>query len=364
MQPANATTIVNGSLYGSATEAFGYIGSDQRLYLMVQQAEPGSPYQAIDVISQWQSEMNVTVPFPRPGAGPRGDGSIAMNALQASDVFFLFEIDQNNHIQALPWPIQAATASFQPDLTERTGALPPASDSSIVSYASESQKSQSVVYVGADGNVWELSWISGQYEGGHPLWQSKNLSNSTGYTGVLAPKRSSPLAAAMFERDGSAHVFYIAGDGTIRELYLKNGEWGGTNLSQTTGAKPPAANSPLAAFASAYENTLHVVYLGADGAVHELWWDGGWQPDHIISGFGGAPPAGDTDLVGYASEFEQSHHVIYIDVNNAIQELYRKDGAWNYTKGWGLELHQPEPFRRLRSHAAAEDGQPTGRPYR
>ena len=32
-----------------------------------------------------------------------------------------------------------------------------------------------------------------------------------------------------------------------------------------------------------------------------------------------------------SDEFEQSHHVIYIDVNNDIQELYRQGGAWGNT---------------------------------
>ena len=352
MRPAITTTIGSCNVRLNGTQAFSYIGSDQRLYLMVQQGEPGSAWQTIDLISQWQSTVNVTPTFPRPATGPRS-APIAVNAFEAMAGFFIFYIDGNNHVQALPHPIQDTTyappgwppggsisAALYPDLTERTGAPPAASFSGVASYAWESQKSQHVVYVGEDGNVWELYWMVGQYDQkrGGPSWQSNNLSARTGFTGVLAPKQNGSIAATMFERAGSEHVIYLAGDSTIRELWFWNGEWGGNNLSEATGAKPPAVNSPLATFASNYEGTLHVVYLGQDGDLHELWWGNGeWQPDHII-GWGSnqlfeglGQPATDTALAGYACEFEHSHHVIYIDVNNNIQELYHTSGGWGST---------------------------------
>jgi hypothetical protein len=352
MQPATTTTIGSCNVRANGTQAFSYIGSNQRLYLLVQQGEPGTAWQTIDLISQWQSTVNVTPPFPRVGSGPRS-GPIAVNAFEAMAGFFVFYIDQNNHLQTLPYPIEdtvyappgwppggSISAALYPDLTERTGAPPAASFSGVASYGWESQQSQHVVYVGEDGNVWELYWIVGQYDQtrGGPLWQSNNLSARTGYTGAAAPKRNGPLAGTMFEREGSAHILYIAGDSTIRELWFWNDEWGGNNLSEATGAEPPATNSPLATFASEYEDTLHVVYLGQDGKVHELWWgNGGWQPDHVI-GWGSnqlftnlGQPASDTALAGYACEFEQSHHVIYIDVNSNIQELYHNSGGWAST---------------------------------
>ncbi|HEY6486440.1 MAG TPA: hypothetical protein VIX83_08660 [Candidatus Cybelea sp.] len=345
MQPANTTTIASCYVAANGTQAFGYVGSDQRLYQFIEEGNPGSPWQTIDLIAQWQSEANLTLPFPRAGAGPRGDGPIAMNTFEAIAGFFLCYIDQNDHIQALPYPLDDSTysppgwlpggtlgAALFPDITQRTGAPPAASGSSIACYAWESQQSQHIVYVGADGNVWELYWIAGQYDNarGGPLWKSNNLSADTGYTGVLAPNlKNVSLAATMFERENSEHVIYIAGDNTIRELYFYDGRWGGNNLSEATGAAPPAANAPLATFACTYEDTLHVVYLGDDDKVHELWWgNGGWQPDHTISTSG---PAVNTALVGYACENEQSHHVIYIDVNNDIQELYHNSGGWSNT---------------------------------
>ena len=235
---------------------------------------------------------------------------------------------------ALRTPVVAGLAGTHTfDLTLNTGAPAARADSDIAGYAWTSEQSYHVVYVGADGNVWELYWVPGSSDPvEHDLkWQANDLSARTGYTGVLAPKKGGPLAATMFQSEQSEHIVYIAGDNTIRELDFYNGHWGGNNLSQATGAVPPAQNSALATFACDYEKTLHVCYLGVDGAVHELWWsEAGWQPDGVISGFG-TPPAGDTDIIGFACEYRSSHHVVYTDVDKNIIELYRIAGAWNYS---------------------------------
>jgi hypothetical protein len=352
MQPATATTLAGCSLTAALLQSFSYVGSDQRLYLLVQQS---NPWKAIDVFALWQSTAGITLPFPRPGTGARGDGPIAMFALEpmpgdsvVGDVIYLCYIDQNSHIQALPYPLIVGTeglpkgatiaSAWNPDLTERTGAPSAAADSGIACYGWTTQGSQHVVYVGTDGNVWELYWVPGANDPvrGGLLWQANNLSVRTGYTGPLAPKKNGPLAATMFQRENTEHVIYIAADNTIRELYFYNNSWGGNNLTQATGATPPAANSPLITFACDYEDTLHVCYIGTDGEVHELWWQqSGWQPDHALTNTtnlnSGPRPASDTTLTGYVCEFEKSHHVVYADINKNIIELYRIGGQWLFS---------------------------------
>ena len=112
MQPATDTTLAGVALTGSQTQSFSYVGSDQRLYQLIKQ---DSDWQVIDVFSLWQSKTGITLPFPRPGTGPRGDGPIAMFALEPTlgsggvplygDVIYLCYIDQNSHVQALPYPL-------------------------------------------------------------------------------------------------------------------------------------------------------------------------------------------------------------------------------------------------------------------
>jgi hypothetical protein len=96
-----------------------------------------------------------------------------------------------------------------------------------------------VICIGNDNHVRELYWL---WPGSAP-WQ---ISDLTVNTGSMAPKPGSPLAGYAFENQGTEHVFYIAQDNSIRELYYSGGNWSSDNLSITSGAAPPVANSPLA----------------------------------------------------------------------------------------------------------------------
>jgi Fungal fucose-specific lectin len=346
MQPATTTTITSCRRSPTGDQTAYYVGSDQRLYILVQGTGPTSQYVTEDLIAHWQSEAGISIPQPRTGTGPRGDGPISSNAFDTEGTSYLTYIDQQNHIQALCWPIIVAdqfyvppggtlASAMYPDLTVRTGAPPALAGSPIASYAWESQQplqaSQHVIYIGEDGNVWELYYQAEEYDhtrGGH-LWHSNNLSERTGYTGALAPKVGSPLVATMFQAQESEHIMYIASDNTIRELWFYNGAWGGNNLTEATGAILPEQNTSLCTFSGDFNNTLHVIFIGTDHLVHELWWaDGGWQHDHTISS---NPSAPNSDLVGYSCEFDQTHHVIYVDQKANIQELYRTGDEWGNT---------------------------------
>ena len=208
-------------------------------------------------------------------------------------------------------------------------------DSPLASYAWQSQKSQQVIYIGSDGNIWEISWKDPDSDpiNGGKLWQKIDLSQNTGFTGRLGPKLGSSIVGCAFEHEGTKHVFYIDGNNDICELYYSGGKWVGNNLSNAATAHPPAANSPLAGYVCAYENTQHVVYIGADGDIHEIYWSNGWKPEQSLTNITSTPkPAGNSALVGYACEYERTQHVIYIDNNSKIQELYRRGTSWLNTE--------------------------------
>lgn len=225
--------------------------------------------------------------------------------------------------------------ALNPDLTARLGVPSARNGSPLASFAWESQQSQHVFYVGTDGNVWELYYVGNGFNtkiGGLP-WAANNVSKDTGYTGVLAPKPGGPLVAYMFQNQGTEHVVYIAGDNTIRELYYSNGRWAGNNLLEATGAPAPRANSPLAGYVAEYENTQHVIYITGNGDVQELYWNGSWvkgQPD-LTQTTGAPQPASNSALFGWSAEYEQSEHVIYSDANSNLWELYHANGSWGVT---------------------------------
>jgi hypothetical protein len=236
-------------------------------------------------------------------------------------------------------PIPKGTSlaeALNPDLTFRTGAPPAMAGSPLASFAWESQKSQHVFYIGGeDGNVWELYYVAGQIDEKHggPLWQQNNLSAHTGYSGDLRPRQGGPLVAFMFGNQGTEHVVYIARDQTIRELYYSGGKWAGNSLLEATQAPTPKINSPIAGYVAEYENTQHVVYVAANGDVQELYWNGAWQnrqPDLTVTT--GAPqPASNSALFGWSAEYDQSEHVIYSDNSSTLWELYHTSGGWGLT---------------------------------
>jgi hypothetical protein len=82
------------------------------------------------------------------------------------------------------------------------------------------------------------------------------------------------------------HVIYLTGDGHVHELYFPIGgsSWAVNDLTQDTGAPSAVAGSALTSWAD--PNFQHVIYLTADGHVHELYFPiggGFWATGDLVS---------------------------------------------------------------------------------
>jgi len=350
---------------------FAFVGSDQRIHAFLTTTsaaysageEEGFAWQTADVLSLEQSAdpSMAALPFPRPGTTPRSDGPVTTywgwSASENGNIdFYVAYLDTSSHVQCAgmyfpdnlelipggaPSPDKQYLAA---DLTQRTGAPPAAPWSGITSYNWQLENSQHIVYVGTDGNIWELYYLGNPASDGLPLWQSNNLSERTGLVGPLAPKREGPLAATMFELEQTEHVVYIAGDNTIRELYFYNGSWGSNNLTEAASGPAPAAGTALVTYACNYQDTLHVFYVDEAGHLDELYWKAGaWYSTLSLDNLRGKPPAAGSDLAGYSSESDNVHHIIYTSSENEIIEVYYTGGTWNYT----LLVGAPSPIAPL-----------------
>jgi hypothetical protein len=134
-------------------------------------------------------------------------------------------------------------------------------------------------------------------------------------------------------RTTSEHIVYQGfkdgdgGDGTLHELWRNTsptteGSWGYTPLTESAGAPAAHPQSPLGAYAFDEEGTQHVVYVGTDLNVHELWWDpSGWHHNPLTE-TGGVPVKAGT--VGYAFFAEQQ--VLYLGTDNHVHLLHWKQG--------------------------------------
>jgi Fungal fucose-specific lectin len=327
------TAAYNSKVAGSVTnnrQDLAYIGEDNRIYVLdFVQAGGSNPWSQWDIIA-FQEKNHQPVSFPIPGVSvAHGGCPLAVIPWEPSGINGLVYMGNSNGqvvIETLTLDMPGLQVPNTFNLTEltKTENYPPMANSQLVAYTWQKQQSLHVIYVDSQGHVREL------YRVGAGPWYTNDLSALTGYTGFNAPKNGSPVAGYVWENQGTEHVVYIAQDNSIRELYYSGGRWYGNNLSAVTqGALPPVANSPLAAYACEYENTQHVIYFNYNGDVQELYYSDGWKTGEALNLTAGASkPAANSALAGYAAEYERTEHVVYIDDNSVIHELYHTGSSW------------------------------------
>lgn len=335
-----------------------YIGEDNRLYdLNFDRYDPHVyPWTQLDVIQFLHNRYRLNLPFPVANLpGPRQGCplvSFCLNVYHSNILAYIGDTDSGPSIYGV-YLEQNSAANLSSVLAPN---FPPALDSPLTAYAWQGEGSGHVIYVDIHGHVREL-YIKATL----PYSQgTTDLSKKTGYEGFNTPKSGSPLAGYAFENEGTQHVFYIAQDNTIRELYFSHG-WHGNNLSQITGAPAPIANSPLVAYVQEFDNTQHVIYIADNGDIQEIYWSNHhWfsgQPD-LTRTTGTPRPAANSALAGYSAEYEQTEHIIYVGTDGHIHELWNKDG-W-FTTDLTDSANAPAPrnstplagysFERERTH--------------
>jgi hypothetical protein len=340
MQPSTDTNLTGFAAEYNNTQNLFYVGEDQRLYWLVWQNGQWVSVDVIKqwAVDQITPPFPMAGNRTRGGTPLASNAFEAQKVgflfyIANNNHVIGLPIPQ---IQGASIPPGSSfTEALNPDLTTRLGVPSAMTGSPLASFAWERQQSQHAFYIGTDGNVWELYYSGDGFDskrGGLP-WQANNLSEDTGYTGALAPKPGGPLVAYMFENQATEHVVYIAKDNTIRELYYSGGHWSGSNLLEATRAPPPSANSPLAGYVAEYENTQHVIYVTDSGDVQELYWNGAWRngkPD-LTQATSAPQPAPGSALFGWSAEYEQSEHVIYSDNTATLWELYHNSSGWGLT---------------------------------
>jgi hypothetical protein len=94
-----------------------------------------------------------------------------------------------------------------------------------------------------------------------------------------------------------------------------------------------AATSALAGYSGEYDRTEHVVYIDDNNFTHEIYRTGNqWLETLLLESAGNATRSRDaTPVAGYAYSYGGvgTEHVIYIDTNDNVHELYRQGDAWH-----------------------------------
>jgi hypothetical protein len=202
------------------------------------------------------------------------------------------------------------------DLTVAAGA-PPAAGSALDGYATPYDKEQHVNYVGADGHVHEL-----YYNGS---WHHNDLTQAAGAPQAAA---ASSLDGYVTSYDSLQHVNYVGADGHVHELYY-NGTWHHNDLTQAAAAPPVASGSGLNGYETVFNKQQHVNYVGTDGHVHELFFNGSWRHNDLTKAAGAPAAAAGTALHGYATDYDDQQHVNFIGVDGHVHELWY-DSSWHH----------------------------------
>jgi hypothetical protein len=232
----------------------------------------------------------------------------------------------DGHIHELSVPTLGAWAHA--DLTQIT-ASPSASGVSLVAYVWEGGQSKQVVYLTGDGHIHELYVRTGGN------WAHADLTQLAG----APPAAGTSLAAYGWESGDCKQVVYLTIDGHVHELSVTHGRgWAHADLTALTGAPPAfrswlsSAQSPLAAYSWEIALSKQVVYLTADGHVHELYatLGGGWAHADLTA-VTGAPSAGGLSLAAYSWEAGGSKQVVYLTTDGHVHELYVSvGGSWGH----------------------------------
>lgn len=329
MSVATNSILAGSAAVNVSTQHLAYIGDGNRLYVLeFAQAGGPNPWTQWDILA-FQQRYGQPIPPPIVGLdGPRGGCPLAVIPWDPPEINGLVYIGTSNGqsvIQALTLEMPGLQVPNTFNLTQLTNTQSdhPKANSPLTAFTWQKQQSLHVIYLDNQSHMREL------YRVGTGPWYTNDLSAHTDYLGSSLPRANSLLAGYTWENQGTEHVVYIAQDGTIRELYYDGG-WHGNNLSATRGALPPASNSPLAAYVCEYENTQHVIYVNANGDVQELYYSGGgWASgDPLNLQAGATKPASNSALAGYAAEYERTQHVVYVDDFSVMHEIYRSGNAW------------------------------------
>jgi hypothetical protein len=183
--------------------------------------------------------------------------------------------------------------------------------------------SRHIFFRGTDGHVHEL-----MSDATGASWQYQDLTAATG-----APAAAGNPAGYPFLGQKTLHVVYRGADGTVHELWRDATTWHHNPI----GNGSPKAKSDPAGFVLERTGTQHVVYRGEDDHVHELWWDsGGWHHNDLTTATKDAPLA-DGDPTGYAFEQQGTQHVVYRAPDKGLCELWWSD-IWRLGR---FELDRP-----------------------
>jgi hypothetical protein len=291
--------------------------------------------QQVSELTEWPREIQ-----------PSERGGVAGYVWPSDGSQHILYIDVSGHVQEL-WSLKNSPHNWtRNDLMNATSApRAPEVDTRPHGYVWEGDSdgsSQHAVYVSEDLHVRELWNRPG---GWHP-------SDLTGVAGAPLARAGTTPFGYVWERDpnsSSQHVVYVDGGGRVQDLWFRNNarSWHCNDLITATSDPWRASYTPLVNSRSVgcyvwdsdpSGSSQHVVYVGADSDVHELWFNAGqraWHHNNLSSAASAPDALAGATPYGYAWESDpggSSQHVLYQGVDAHVHELWfsANDRRWHH----------------------------------
>jgi hypothetical protein len=150
------------------------------------------------------------------------------------------------------------------------------------------------------------------------------------------------IAGYAWPDNHTQHVIYIGLDDDIHELYY-NGNWWHSDLIQNNCSRPKPPHAAgnggyVSGFVWTADSSEHVIYVGNDLHLHELWLklsvaggDNCWHHTDLTNVVGGTPRPDPTGgVVGYEWPDDGSEHFVYKGFDGYVHEIYNSPNS-----GWG-----------------------------
>jgi len=225
----------------------------------------------------------------------------------------------NNHVAELAW--RGDEVPRQRDLTVARNGVAPLADDGPSSYVFGDTQH---VFYNSGGRIIELSWLGSS---GDPIWRDL-IATATG----KAPQAVGRPTTHVFDFENTQHVFYVGDNGHIIELWWRPGE-----APHPEDLTDQSGGAPLAVFGSLpvshvfdFENTQHVFYVADNGHIREIWWEigGAKRPEDLTKRSGAAPIHSDVlrlPISSHVFKKERTQHLFYVaaaDNRLTVMELW------------------------------------------
>lgn len=156
-------------------------------------------------------------------------------------------------------------------------------------------------------------------------WSDQDL---TALTGGGIAQSFGAIAAFYTTPNQQLHVYYVATDQHVHQLYYNNTSWIDNDLTSFTGG--PAAN-PYGLAGFALGNLQYIFYVSTDNHVHEINYNNSNWVDLDLTAIVGGNLASPAPMVAFATKPNNQFHVYYQDMTSLDEyQLYFNGRSWSY----------------------------------